>query len=68
MKNGATFYSRQPGTKNVVNNVDKSSLRAPWQNGPYTNKHKDRHNKRALRALGRSPEEKVTVEPFTEDH
>jgi len=22
--------------KNVVNNVDKSSLRAPWQNGPYT--------------------------------
>jgi len=25
-------------------------------------------NKRALRALGRSPEEKVTVEPFTEDH
>jgi len=25
--------------KYVVNNVDKSSLRAPWQNGPYTNKH-----------------------------
>ena len=23
--------------KNVVNNVDKSSLRAPWQNGPYKN-------------------------------
>jgi len=21
--------------KNVVNNVDMSSLRAPWQNGPY---------------------------------
>ena len=21
--------------KNVVNNVDKSSLWAPWQNGPY---------------------------------
>jgi len=25
--------------KHVVNNVDKSSLRAPWQNGPYTNKY-----------------------------
>ena len=25
--------------KYVVNNVDMSSLRAPWQNGPYTNKH-----------------------------
>jgi len=25
-------------------------------------------NKRAQRALGRSPKEKVTVEPFTEDH
>jgi len=23
--------------KNVVNNVDKSSLWAPWQNGPYKN-------------------------------
>ena len=23
--------------KNVVNNVDKSSLLAPWQNGPYKN-------------------------------
>jgi len=25
--------------KNVVNNVDMSSLRAPWQNSPYKNKH-----------------------------
>ena len=25
--------------KNVVNNVDKSSLWAPWQNGPYKNTH-----------------------------
>jgi len=24
-------------TKNVVNNVDMSSVRAPWQNGPYKN-------------------------------
>ena len=24
-------------TKNVVNNVDMSCLRAPWQNGPYKN-------------------------------
>jgi len=23
--------------KNVANNVDMSSLRAPWQNGPYKN-------------------------------
>ena len=23
--------------KNVVNNVDKSNLWAPWQNGPYKN-------------------------------
>jgi len=23
--------------KNVVNNVDMSSLREPWQNGPYKN-------------------------------
>ena len=23
--------------KNVVNNLDKSSLWAPWQNGPYKN-------------------------------
>ena len=29
--------------KNVVNNVDMSSLRAPWQNGPYKNKDKKEH-------------------------
>ena len=29
--------------ENVVNNVDMSSLRAPWQNGPYKNKHTERH-------------------------
>jgi len=29
--------------KNVVNNVDLSSLRAPWQNGPYKNKHTEQH-------------------------
>ena len=29
--------------KNVVNNVDMSSLRAPWQNGPYKNQHIERH-------------------------
>jgi len=28
---------------NVVNNVDMSSLRAPWQNGPYTEKHTEQH-------------------------
>ena len=26
---------RDVQTKNVVNNVDMSCLRAPWQNGPY---------------------------------
>jgi len=28
---------RDVQTKNVVNNVDMSCLRAPWQNGPYIN-------------------------------
>jgi len=28
--------------KNVANNVDKSSLIAPWQNGPYI-KHLEHH-------------------------
>jgi len=28
---------RDVHTKNVVNNVDMSCLRAPWQNGPYKN-------------------------------
>ena len=28
---------------NVVNNVDMSCLRAPWQNGPYKNEHNERH-------------------------
>jgi len=29
--------------KNVVNNVDMSSLRALWQNDPYTNQHTEQH-------------------------
>jgi len=29
--------------------------------------NKDKNNKRAQRALGRSPEEKVTVEPIIEN-
>ena len=28
---------RDVQTKNVVNNVDMSCLRQPWQNGPYKN-------------------------------
>jgi len=28
---------RDVQTKNVANNVDMSSLRAPWQNGPHKN-------------------------------
>jgi len=34
---------RDVQTKNVVNIVDMSCLRAPWQNGPYKNLHKERH-------------------------
>jgi len=30
---------------NVVNNVDMSILRAPWQNGPYKNQHTEQHKK-----------------------
>jgi len=26
-----------------VNNVDKLSLKGPWQNGPYTNTHLEQH-------------------------
>jgi len=29
--------------ENVVNNVDRSSLRAPWQNGTFKNKHIEQH-------------------------
>jgi len=29
--------------KNVVNNIDMSSLRAPWQKGRYKNKHTKQH-------------------------
>jgi len=29
--------------KNIVTNVDMSSLRAPWQNGSYKNQHTEKH-------------------------
>jgi len=29
--------------KNVANNVDMISLRAPWQNGLYEEKHTEQH-------------------------
>ena len=32
--------------KNVVNNVDMSSLRAPWQNGPYKNQQNNKKTRR----------------------
>jgi len=32
--------------KNVANNEDMSSLRAPRQNGLYTNKHLEKHQTR----------------------
>ena len=37
MSNVVNINYRRNVQKNVVNNVDKSSLRAPWQNGPYKN-------------------------------
>jgi len=41
--------------KNVVNNVDSLSLRAPWQNGPYKNKHIEQHKtRRSTRRNGHS--------------
>jgi len=33
----SNINGRDVQRKNVVNNVDKSSLWAPWQNGPYKN-------------------------------
>jgi len=38
--------------KYAVNNVERSSLRAPWQNCPYKNKHIEQHNTR--RTTGRN--------------
>ena len=36
--------------KKVVNNVDKSSLWAPWQNGPY-NLNNDRHLYKSIKHI-----------------
>jgi len=36
LPNSANINWRDVQRKNVVNNVDMSSLRASWQNGPYT--------------------------------
>jgi len=38
--------------QNAVNSVEGSSLRAPWQNCPYKNKHIEQHNTR--RTTGRN--------------
>ena len=38
-----TINWRDVQRQNVVNNVDMSSLRAPWQNGRYKNKHTEQH-------------------------
>jgi len=43
---GYNINWRDVQRKNVVNNVDKSSLRAPCQKGPYTNKHTEQHKTR----------------------
>ena len=44
--------------KNVVNNVDKSSLWAPWQNGPYK-KHTEHHKTRSKQ--GRNRHKEITI-------
>ena len=38
-----TINWRDGQWKNGVTNVDMSSLRAPWQNGQYTEKHTEQH-------------------------
>ena len=44
MKNNLWNINWSYGQKqNVVNNVDMSSIRAPWKNGPYKNKHTGQH-------------------------
>ena len=42
------IHWRNVQRKNVVNNVDMSSLRAPWQNDPYKNKQTEQHKTRRL--------------------
>jgi len=42
-QNNTNINLRDVQTKNVVYNVDMSYLRAPWQNGPYKNYHKEQH-------------------------
>ena len=38
-----TYILKRCSKKNVVNNVDMSSFRAPWQHGPYKIQHTERH-------------------------
>ena len=45
-KFGVNIIWRDAQRKNVVNNVDMSSLRAPWQNSPYKNQHTERYKNR----------------------
>ena len=42
--------------KNGVSNVDMSSLRTPWQNEPYKNKHIEQHKTRRQTRLTRHSE------------
>ena len=48
MENEIIYYDvyihwRDVQRKNVVNNVDMSSVRTPWQNDPYKNIHTEQH-------------------------
>ena len=40
---GANIHWRNVQRKNVVKNVDMSSLRAQCHNGPYKSQHSERH-------------------------
>jgi len=45
MRKRININCRDVQRKNVVNNVEMSSLRAPWQNDLYKNKHTEQHKK-----------------------
>jgi len=46
---------------NVVNNVDMSSLRAPWQNGPYESQYKEQHKTQRTPRRNRLSEKKTQL-------
>ena len=47
--------------KNVVNNVDVSCLREPWQNGPYKNTHREQHKNTPVERQDPTDIQKITT-------